>query len=596
MISSLRNSSSFSIGNFLRGITVNVNGQNLEAKKGETIMELCDRNSIKIPRLCHHPALPPRASCRICLVECDGKWLSPSCVTQVWDGLKISTNSPKVVQSVKNNLSQLMEVHDERCSTCTANSKCTFRNYCYQFGVDTEERLSPHPQSIDSSSNSIVFDPSKCILCSRCIRACEDIAGQNILEFSRRGSKMMVQPYGGLKLQDTKCIKCGQCTLYCPTGAMREKSQTRQLIQKLKNKDYKLSVVQFAPAVRVNINDALGLKPGTISTGKLVNALRLIGFDIVYDTNFGADMTIVEEANELVERITKNTGPLPMFTSCCPAWVNYVEQSRPDLIPQLSSCRSPMGMLSGLIKYQLPKIHKIKPEDIYNVAIMPCTAKKDEIERIQLKTHDGVKETDIVLTVRELADLFKLQGINFTSLSDDAEPDSMFGDHSGAGAIFANTGGVMEAAIRTAHDTITGKSLEKVEYECVRGFEKSIRIATIKMGETPVKVAVVHGIANCEKLLEKIKNKDQEFKDIIFIEVMACPGGCINGGGSSPCEDSQQLKNRIDAIYKIDNNKIIRKSHDNPRVKEIYKIALEKPGSHLAHELLHTPYTPKLKK
>jgi len=581
---------------FNRFITVTVNGRALEAKKGETVMELCDRNGIKVPRLCHHPALPPRASCRICLVECDGKWLTPSCVTQVWDGLKISTNSPKVVESVKNNLNQLMEVHDERCSTCTANSKCNFRNYCYQFGVDTPKRLAPHPDNVDRSSHSIVFDPSKCILCSRCIRACEDVAGQNVLEFSRRGSKMMVQPYNGFKLQETKCIKCGQCTLYCPTGAMREKSQTRDVINRLKTRDFKLSIAQIAPAVRVNINDALGLKPGTISTGKLVNALRKIGFDIVYDTNFGADMTIVEEANELVERVTKGTGVFPMFTSCCPAWVNYVEQSRPDLMPNLSSCRSPMGMLSAIIKNQIPQIKNVSASEIFNVAIMPCTAKKDEIERSQLRTHDGVKETDIVLTVRELADLFKLQGINFTEMSDDDAPDSLFGEYSGAGAIFANTGGVMEAAVRTAHDQITGKSLERIEYHEVRGFERAIRIATINMGGKDVKVAVVHGIANCEKLLEKIKNGDEEFQNVLFIEVMACPGGCINGGGSSPCEDAQQLKARIDAIYKIDNTRAIRKSHENPRVKDLYEKVLGKPGSHLAHELLHTPFSYKEKK
>jgi len=591
MLSSLNPTTLKSSSNFLRQITVTVNGRQYEGKKGETIMELCDRNNVKIPRLCHHPNLPPRASCRVCLVECDGKWLSPSCVTQIWDGLKIETKSPKVLESVKNNVQELLSTHDERCSTCVANNRCEFRDIVYEFGVDAPIREPHNEESIDRSTNSIVLDPSKCVLCGRCIRACEHIAGQSALLFSQRGKHMTIQPVGGVKLQDTSCIKCGQCTLYCPTGALTEKYQVREVLNSLRQREKKLSVVQTAPAVRVAISDALGLPPGTISTGKLVAALKKLGFDLVYDTNYTADLTIVEEATELVGRLQNPNASLPMFTSCCPAWINFVEQSRPDLIPHLSSCRSPQGMLSSLFKNYLPKQYGLKASDIFSVSIMPCTAKKDEIERKTLRTEEGIKETDYVLTVRELSEMIKQAGINFHSLPE-MEFDSLFGTSTGAAVIFAASGGVMEAAARTAFEVVTGKKLTKVDILPVRGFENSVKIAVLDLEGTKLKVAVSHGIAETAKFLDQLKAGHPDYQDIKFIEVMACPGGCVCGGGTSCPSGRETMAKRLDAIYNIDLNSSIRKSHDNPTVKKLYETFLGKPNGHLAHKLLHTHYHP----
>lgn len=588
MLSSINSATSTVATSALRNITVTVNGRKLEAKKGETVLELCDRNHIKIPRLCYHPNLPPKASCRVCLVECDGKWLSPACVTTVWDGLKIDTKSAKVKASVQNNLKELLECHDETCSSCTANHRCQFRDMNVEWQIEADKREQKKDIGIDNSTNSIVLDTSKCVLCGRCVRACEEIAGQSAIIFGNRASHMTIQPAGGKTLQDTSCVKCGQCTLYCPVGAITEKSQVQEVMEKLTNKGKKLSVCQVAPAVRVALSEAFGLPEGTNSTKKMVAALKAIGFDLVYDTNFTADLTIMEEATELISRLQNPKAALPMFTSCCPAWVNYVEQSAPDFIPNLSSCRSPQGMLSSLIKNYLPKVMGVEAKDVINISVMPCTAKKDEIERPQLKTKDGLKETDYVLTVRELIEMIKLAGIDFNSLKGE-EFDKMFGFGSGAGQIFAATGGVMEAATRTAYEVITGKKLQNVDLVDVRGL-KGVKIATFDLDGTPLKVAVAHGIANTEKLLNKLREKDPEFKDVKFIEVMACPGGCVCGGGTPQPKDKQTIENRLKGIYGIDSAMECRKSHENPIVKSLYKEFLEKPNSHKAHELLHTHY------
>ena len=573
-----------------RNITVTVNGRKLEAKKGETILELCDRNHIHIPRLCYHPNLPPRASCRVCLVECDGKWLSPACVTTVWDGLKVDTKSSKVVSSVRNNLKELLDCHDETCSDCVANHRCQFRDMNVSFSVKAEKQEHKDLNKVDSSTNSIVLDTSKCVLCGRCIRACEEVAGQSAIIFGNRGKHMTVQPSGGKTLQDTSCIKCGQCTLYCPVGAITEKSQVQEVMEVLSNKGKKLSIVQVAPAVRVALSEAFGLPEGTNCDKKMVSALKAIGFDLVYDTNFGADLTIMEEATELVHRLQEGeTSSLPMFTSCCPAWVNYVEQSAPDFIPNLSSCRSPQGMLSSLIKNYLPKVLGIDVHDIINCSIMPCTAKKDEIERPALRTKDGIKETDFVLTIRELVELIKLNNIDFNSLPD-TEFDQLFGFGSGAGQIFAATGGVMEAAARTAFEFVTGKNLTNVDLVDVRGMD-GLKIAIFDLEGTKLKVAVSHGIANTSKLLDMLRNHDERVRDVKFIEVMACPGGCVVGGGTPQPKQKSTFDNRLKGIYNIDKKMNVRLSHENPLIKTIYKEYLGKPSSHLAHELLHTHYT-----
>ena len=594
MLSSLTNSAQSVSTQSLRNITVTVNGRKLEANKGETILELCDRNHIHIPRLCYHPNLPPRASCRVCLVECDGKWLSPACVTQVWDGLNISTKSEKVKRSVRNNLRELLDSHDETCSDCVANHRCQFRDMNVSWDVKAEKGEHKCAEGYDASTNSIVLDTSKCVLCGRCIRACEEVAGQSAIIFGNRGKHMRVQPAGGKTLQDTSCIKCGQCTLYCPVGAITEKSQVTEVMNLLSNKGKKLSVVQVAPAVRIALSEAFGLPEGTNCVKKMVSALRAIGFDLVYDTNFSADLTIIEESTELVSRLKDPNSALPMFTSCCPAWVNYVEQSAPDFIPNLSSCRSPQGMLSSCIKTYLPKVMGIDAKDIINCSIMPCTAKKDEIERPELRNKDGLKETDYVLTIRELVEMIKLSNIDFNSLPD-SEFDHMFGFGSGAGQIFGATGGVMEAAARTAFEKVTGKTLTNVDLVDVRGME-GIKIATFDMDGTKLKVAVSHGISTTAKLLDMIRSKDERVRDVKFIEVMACPGGCVVGGGTPQPKGKSTFTHRLSGIYNIDASMKIRKSHENPIIKSLYKEYLGEPCGHLAHELLHTHYKhhPKL--
>ncbi|EAX97250.1 64kDa iron hydrogenase, putative [Trichomonas vaginalis G3] len=577
-----------STANILRNITVTVNGKPLEAKKGETVLELCDRNNIRIPRLCFHPNLPPKASCRVCLVECDGKWLSPACVTTVWDGLKIDTKSKNVRDSVENNLKELLDCHDETCSACIANHRCQFRDMNVAYSVKAETKEICSEEGIDESTNAIRLDTSKCVLCGRCIRACEEVAGTSAIIFGNRAKKMRIQPTFGVTLQETSCIKCGQCTLYCPVGAITEKSQVKEALDILANKGKKITVVQVAPAVRVALSEAFGYKEGTVTTGKMVSALKALGFDLVYDTNYGADLTICEEAGELVNRLRDPNAKFPMFTSCCPAWVNYVEQSAPDFIPNLSSCRSPQGMLSALIKNYLPKLLDVKQEDVLNFSIMPCTAKKDEVERPELRTKSGLKETDMVLTVRELVEMIKLSNIDFNNLPD-TQFDNIFGFGSGAGQIFAATGGVMEAASRTAFEVYTGKKLTNVNIYPVRGMD-GLRIAELDLDGTKLKVAVCHGIANTAKLLDRLREKDPELMDIKFIEIMACPGGCVCGGGTPQPKNRVSLDNRLAAIYNIDAKMECRKSHENPLIKGVYKEFLGKPNSHLAHELLHTHF------
>jgi len=576
----------------LRSIKVTVNGRILDAKKGETLIDLCDRYNIKIPRLCYHPNLPPRASCRVCLVEQITKnWrgLTPACVLKVFDGLTVETKSPAVVKHVRNNLGLLLASHDEHCSQCVANHRCEFRDYVYSNQASAPYREPASPQSVDHSTNSIVLDTSKCVLCGRCIRACEVFAGQSAIHFGKRGSHMSVQPAGGDKLSNTSCVKCGQCTLYCPVGAITERSQVQECLKVLSTRPRKLLIAQTAPAVRVAISEALGLPPGTDSTGKMISALRKLGFDKVYDTNWSADLTILEEATELVSRLSNPKAALPMFTSCCPAWINYVEQSRPSFIPNLSTCRSPQGMLSSCIKNVLPKSLGVAAEDIYTVSIMPCTAKKDEIERPQLRTASGLKETDMSLTVRELVEMIKLSGINYAEL-EDSQFDVPYGDSTGAAVIFAASGGVMEAAARTAFETVTGKKLTNVVIDGVRGL-KQTKICTLDLEGSKLKVAVVHGINEAGKFLDKIENKDPEVRDVKFIEVMACPGGCVNGGGTPRLMNKEHMEKRVKGIYSLDDKSKIRKSHENPAIIQVYKDFFGKPNSHKSHELLHTHYT-----
>jgi len=444
---------------------------------------------------------------------------------------------------------------------------------------------------LDTSTNSLVFDRSKCAMCQSCVRACKTIAGMNIVRvLTDDDGNEVISAVGGKKFQDTNCIKCGQCTLACGPGALKEKDDVPEVSKVLKNPNGKITCCQVAPAVRIAISEAVGLPPGTISTGRLVTALKKLGFQYVFDTNYSADMTIIEEATELVNRLTKGTGPLPMFTSCCPAWINFVEQSRPDLIPQLSTCRSPMSMLAPLIKTEFAAMKKVTADDIYSVAIMPCIAKKDECERPQLRLPGGQKCTDKVISTRELGRWIKKAKINFKSLPE-TPFDAPYAKASGGGAIFCATGGVMEAAIRTAHNIITGNNLKPVEFKPVRGADKGIKLANLNIKGKDVTFGVVHGIANTQKLLKRIKDKDPELANLLFVEVMACPGGCVCGGGTTRPRTKKIIQKRLDATYKIDQTSEHRNSHENPDLMDCYKRFLGEPNGHKAHEFLHTHYS-----
>ncbi|KAH0790606.1 iron hydrogenase [Histomonas meleagridis] len=444
----------------------------------------------------------------------------------------------------------------------------------------------------DLSTNSITIDPSKCVGCGVCVKTCKTVAGQGVLALVDVNGKKRIGTANGKPLQESTCVKCGQCTLVCKPSALSEKDQISEVEKVLNNPNGKVAVCQTAPAIRINLSDALGLPAGTISTGKMVSALRKLGFKYVFDTNYSADLTIMEEATEFVSRLTKGTGPLPMFTSCCPAWVNYVEQSDPDLIPNLSTCRSPLGMLSSITHFDFAKRKGIEGK-VFNVAIMPCTAKKDEIERPQFSTK-GFKETDYVITTRELMRMIKKHKIDFKNLPD-SEFDVPFSEASGAGAIFCGSGGVMEAAVRTAYNIVTGKELPGTDLVAVRGHKDGIKVASVDIEGTKVGVAVAQGIANAMKLIKMIKDKDPKVADVKFVEVMACPGGCVCGGGSTKAKTKKATDARVDAVYKIDTQSKVRCSHQNQQLKELYDRLLEKPNSHLAHELLHTHYTNKKK-
>jgi iron-only hydrogenase group A len=445
--------------------------------------------------------------------------------------------------------------------------------------------------AIDTSTNSLFLDRSKCVSCGLCVKACKTVAGQGVLALVATEKGKKIGTTTGLPLQQTACVKCGQCTLVCGPGALKEKDEISTLEAVLANPQGRTLVVATAPALRINLCDDLGLPSGSIAEGKMVTALKQLGFQYVFDTNFSADLTIVEEATELVNRITQGSGPLPMFTSCCPAWVNYVEQHDPSLIPHLSTCRSPLGMHSAVIKADWAKIKNLKPTQIYSVAIMPCVAKKDEVARPQFSAK-GYRETDLVISTRELVRLIKKRKINFKSLPD-TPFDPCYSIGSGAGAIFCGSGGVMEAAVRSAYTYVTKKPLEALDLPALRGAKDGIKIVTADFDGTKVGVAVAQGIANAMKLIKQIKSKDPKVADVKFVEVMACPGGCVCGGGSPRAKTKKAIDARVDAVYKLDKQSKYRRSHENPEIIDIYARFLEKPNSHAAHEYCHTHYHSK---
>lgn len=564
-----------------------------------TILEAAKACGYEIPSLCafNHGECS-KGSCRVCLVEATGaRGLVASCVYPVNEGMEITISSPKAVQARRCSVELLLSNHNKNCQQCDKNGKCELLHVAQLVGArDGMYEGAKTEVTVDMLTPSIKRDTSKCILCGRCIERCKNAHGLSVLGFERRGFKTIVAPAGNRSFANSPCILCGQCVSVCPTGALMEVSEIDKVDAAMKAGKY--VVVQTAPAVRAAIGEEFGMKIGTPATGKMVAALRRLGFKKVFDTNFGADLTIMEEATELLSRVT-NGGVLPMITSCSPGWVNYAEYYYGDLLPHLSSCKSPHEMFGAILKHYYAEKKGIKPEDMFVVSVMPCTAKKYEKERPELVT-DGLKDVDAVLTTRELAKLIKRSGILFDRLPEEDFDYDIVGDYTGAGVIFGATGGVMEAALRTAAWKLTGKELENVEIKEVRGLE-GIKEASFNLGGTEVKVAVAHGMKNAKVLLDEIREGKSPYQ---FIEIMGCPGGCVAGGGQpyvKPCflpnEDDNILDTyrdkRANALYSEDEGRPLRVSHKNPQIINLYKDFLGEPNSHKAHELLHTTYSAK---
>jgi NADH-quinone oxidoreductase subunit G len=564
--------------------SVIIDNQVVELNGEKSILELTRKIGIDIPTLCYHSELSLYGACRMCVVEVEGRGIMASCSTPPTPGMKIYTNSPRVQRVRRTVLELLLANHDRECTTCDKNGSCKLQELANRFGVKKirfGERDIKLP--LDTSSPSIVRDPNKCILCGDCVRMCSEVQGIGILDFIGRGSKVIVGPAFNKKLSDVECVNCGQCSAVCPTGALVVKDQTDQAWAAI-NDPGKLVVVQVAPAVRVALGEEFGLPAGEIVTGKVVSALKRLGFDKVFDTCISADLTVIEETNEFISRLKKGEN-LPQFTSCCPAWVKYAEHNESDFLKNLSSCRSPQQMFGSLIKKHWAAELGKKPEDIFVVSIMPCTAKKYEANQPKFST-DGVKDVDLVLTTQELARMIREAGLVFDAL-DIESFDTPFGFTSGAGVIFGATGGVAEAVLRAAHEFVTGEPIEQINFEEVRGFD-SLKEATVEIQGNEIKVAVVHGLGNAKKLLNDIKEGKAQYH---IIEVMACPGGCVGGAGQPISVSMEDKKERAKGIYNADKLSQLRKSQDNPVVTRFYEKWLEKPNSETAHESLHTSYS-----
>ena len=570
-------------------INLTIDDQKVTVPEGTTILEAAKQAGIDIPTLCFLKEINEVGDCRMCIVEVEGrKGFATSCIQTVEEGMVVHTHTQNVLEARHVILDLIISNHAKDCLTCTRSGNCELQTLATKFNVLNVEfpgEMTKH--KIDDESPSIVRDFNKCILCRRCVAACKNVQHIGAIDVINRGFESCISTVGDHSLNNVNCTFCGQCIEACPTGALHEKETINDVWAKLKDPDTYV-VVQTAPAVRVALGEEFQMPIGTNVKGKMVTALKRLGFDKVFDTNTGADFTIMEEANEFVERFKKNDN-LPMMTSCCPAWVKYIESYEPDLLPHLSSCKSPHQMFGALIKSYYAKKMKINPEKIYTVSVMPCIAKKFERQRPEMQV-DGLYDVDNVITTRELSRMIKQANIEFEKL-EDSEFDAPMGEATGAGAIFGTTGGVMEAALRTAQDTLTGKNLEKIEFKQVRG-GKGIKKATIEIAGKQIKVVAASGLENARIILDEIKSGKADYQ---FVEIMACPGGCIMGGGqpiksSKIRADIDVRKLRADSIYSIDEKSTIRKSHENPILKKIYEEYLEKPGSYRAEKLLHTNY------
>ncbi|MBM7558816.1 NADH-dependent [FeFe] hydrogenase, group A6 [Marinitoga litoralis] len=561
-----------------------INNREYDMPQDISILEAVKKANIKIPTLCYVEGMEPYGGCRLCVVEVEGsKTLVPSCAVKISEGMKIKTHSEKV-RKVRRTIMQLIVAShgiscELNCLTCPKATSCELKTIAEEIGV-TKINILPVEKMLptDFSSYSIVREPTKCIVCGRCIRACSNIQSVNIFTFANRGPNTIVTTFMNEGMGNVDCTNCGQCVMNCPTGALHEVYHIDGVWNAI-NDPEKVVVVQTAPAVRVALGEPFGMEPGTISTGKMVAALRLLGFDKVFDTNFTADLTIVEEGTEFIHRF-KEGGKLPLFTSCSPGWIKFIEHNYPEFLPHLSTAKSPQQMFGAVAKHYYAKKLGVPKENLVVVSIMPCTAKKYEMNRPEL-----VGDVDYVLTTRELAKMIKESGIDFKNLPDE-KYDDPFGITTGAAAIFGTSGGVMEAALRTAYEILTGKELEKLDFVGVRGLNK-VKEAEVEINGKKIKVAVVNTLGAARKLLEKMRNGEVEYH---FVEFMACPGGCIGGGGQPIPTTEEVLIKRMEAIYEIDYDSKLRKSHENPAVKKLYEEFLKEPHSEIAHHLLHTHY------
>lgn len=570
-------------------VHITINKQPLEVPAGTRIIEAAKMLNIDIPHLCYHPDQTIKAHCRMCMVEVVGsRKLTAACSTVVWEGMEVITDSKKVYDAQTGVLDLILSDHKTNCLSCARNGSCELQALCRRFN-----RL--HPELPDISSDeplridnpSIVRDPAKCVKCGRCVKVCAEVQGCAALTYSGRSAGFKVTTAFDLPMDQTDCVLCGQCSLVCPVGAIVETDYTNEVTAAIQDPS-KHVIVQVAPSVRVGLGDEFGMEAGAVVTGKMVTALRMLGFDKVFDTNFSADLTIMEEGSELLKRIREG-GKLPMITSCSPGWVTYLEKHHPELIGHLSTAKSPQAMFGAVAKTYYAQKMGWDPHDVVSVSVMPCTAKKYEASRPELG-RDGYQDVDYVLTTRELAKLIRYVGLDLSVLPE-SEFDSPLG--TGAGAIFGATGGVMEAALRTAYELYTGKTLPRLEFDAVRGDINAIKEATIDLDGTPLKVAVANGLKNAEELIRRVERGEADY---IFIEIMACPGGCIGGGGQPIGTNNAVRDARIQALYEIDRSLPLRKSHENPEIKTIYEEFFGAPLSQRSHELLHTHYHARKKR
>ena len=565
--------------------TITVNDNKIKANPGDTILKVLKNEGIKIPTLCHIDGLTPTGACRVCVVELvDQNRLAPSCSLQVYDNMIIKTHSQRAINARKTIIELLLSNHPDDCLYCVRQGNCELSNLAIEYGIRQKRKnSSSFDKKLDISSPSIIREENKCILCGKCVRVCEEVQGVSAIDFINRGHKAKITCAFNENINISSCVNCGQCVLVCPTGALSEKDNTNDVIEALNDKD-QIVIAQYAPSVPITIAEEFGFKPGIDATGLLNNALKKLGFNYVFDTSFTADLTIMEEASELVNRISNN-GHLPMLTSCSPGWIKFIEQFYPEMIKNISTCKSPQQMLGSIIKTYFAKKNNIEPSKIYSVSIMPCTAKKFEAQRPEHLVN-GLAAVDTVLTTREISKLLKLHSIDFKKINP-SETDIPFGTRSSAGKLFGVTGGVMEAALRTVYFLITGKDIKNHEIKELRGLD-GVKKFQIKINNLTIKVAVVNGLLNAKNLLDQIQSGKKEYH---FIEIMTCPGGCINGGGQPINVDKNNIKERMRGLYKIDRQDTLKFSHRNPMILDLYKNFLGKPLSEKSHKLLHTHYS-----